>query len=44
MNRLVQDEELLKQKYKEMQGKISNLLKEGLIMKQCIMINTLKLT
>ena len=43
MNCLVQDEELLK-KYKEMEDKISNLLKRGLIMKQCIMINTLKLT
>ena len=41
MNLLVHDKELLK-KYNEIWNKISNLLKKGLIRKQCI-INTLKL-
>ena len=42
MNLLVRDKKLLK-KYNEIWDKISNLLKKGLIVNQCIMINTLKL-
>ena len=42
MNLLVPIEELLK-KYHKIWDKISNLLKKDLIMKQYIMINTLKL-
>ena len=42
MNLLVHDKELLK-KYNEIWDKISNLLKKGLIVNQCMIINTLKL-
>ena len=42
MNVLVHNKELLK-KYNAIWNKINNLLKKGLIMSQCIMINTLKL-
>ena len=40
-NLSVYDEELLK-KYNEIWDKISNLLKKGLIVNQCMIINTLK--
>ena len=42
MNLLVRNQELLK-KHNEIWNKISNLLKKGFIVNQCIIINTLKL-
>ena len=42
MNHFVHDKKWLKN-YNDIWNKISNLLKKGLIVNQCIMINTLKL-